>query len=259
MLAFGGFSPSRWKNHTALAFCIILMTVGAWGALWFLDGPSHGFSHQDHHHPGGNIGHASLAPLLFVGGWVLMTLAMMLPTSLPVLFVFSSITRQRKNQPFLLALVVTGYLLVWTLFGGVVYLGTIGLQSIATANSWLVNYAWVSSPVLLLVAGLFQFTPLKYQCLEKCRSPLSFVMGHWQGRRERLLALRLGVDHGVFCVGCCWALMLLMFVVGIGSLLWMMTLAVVMGIEKNASWGRRLSTPLGIVLLLAAVTLLVLA
>lgn len=188
-----------------------------------------------------------------------MTLAMMLPTSLPVLFVFSSITRQRSNQALLLVLVITGYLLVWTLFGGIVYFSTLVLQSLATANSWLVNYSWVSAPVLLLVAGVFQFTPLKYQCLEKCRSPLSFVMGHWTGRRDRLQALRLGVDHGVFCVGCCWALMLLMFVVGIGSLMWMMILAAVMGIEKNASWGRRLSAPLGIVLLLTAVTLLVLA
>ena len=84
-------------------------------------------------------------------------------------------------------------------------------------------------------------------------------MGHWQGRRERLQALRLGINHGVFCVGCCWALMLLMFVVGIGSLMWMMILAVVMGVEKNASWGRRLSAPLGIALLLSAVTLLILA
>lgn len=258
-MTVSGLSPSRGKNHTALAFCIILMTVVAWGALWFLDGPSHGFSHQHHHHPVHSTGQGSLALLLFVGGWVLMTLAMMLPTSLPVLFVFSSITRQRSNQALLLALVITGYLLVWTLFGGIVYFSTFVLQSLATANSWLVNYSWVSAPVLLLVAGVFQFTPLKYQCLEKCRSPLSFVMGHWTGRRDRLQALRLGVDHGVFCVGCCWALMLLMFVVGIGSLMWMMILAVVMGIEKNASWGRRLSAPLGIVLLLTAVTLLVLA
>lgn len=258
-MTVSGLSPSRGKNHTALAFCIILMTVVAWGALWFLDGPSHGFSHQHHHHAVHSTGQGSLAPLLFVGGWVLMTLAMMLPTSLPVLFVFSSVTRQRSNQALLLTLVITGYLLVWTLFGGIVYFSTFVLQSLATANSWLVNYSWVSAPVLLLVAGVFQFTPLKYQCLDKCRSPLSFVMGHWTGRRDRLQALRLGVDHGVFCVGCCWALMLLMFVVGIGSLIWMMILAVVMGIEKNASWGRRLSAPLGIVLLLTAVTLLVLA
>ncbi len=255
MSTLGGLSPPRWNNHTALALCIILMTAGAWGALWLLDGPSQGFSHQHHHH----AGPATLAPLLFIGGWVLMTLAMMLPASLPVLFVFSSITRQRSNHALLLALVIIGYLVVWTLFGGVVYFSTLVLQSLAAGSSWLVNYSWVSAPLLLLVAGAFQFTSLKYRCLDKCRSPLSFVMGHWQGRRDRLQALRLGVNHGVFCVGCCWALMLLMFIVGIGSLMWMMILAVVMGVEKNASWGRRLSAPLGVVLLLAAVTLLVLA
>src|SRR5215475_13860436 len=137
MSAFGGLSPPRAKQHTALALCIILMTAGAWGALWFLDGPSHGFSHQHHHHAVADTGQPGLAPLLFVGGWVLMTLAMMLPTSLPVLFVFSSITRQRSNHALLLALVVTGYLLVWTVFGGIVYFGTFVLQSLATTNSWL--------------------------------------------------------------------------------------------------------------------------
>jgi predicted metal-binding membrane protein len=259
MPTFGSLSPSRSNRHTALALCIILMTAGAWCALWFLDGPSQGFSHHHHHHAVTNVGPAVLAPLLFVGGWALMSVAMMLPTSLPVLLVFSAIARQRSDRVLLLVLVITGYLLVWTLFGGVVYFGNLALQSFAGANTWLVDHSWASAPILLLIAGAFQFTPLKYRCLDKCRSPLSFVLGHWQGRHERLQAFRLGVDHGIFCVGCCWALMLLMFVVGIGSLLWMMILAVVMGIEKNASWGRRLSAPLGIVLLLTAVALLVLA
>lgn len=234
------------------------MTAGAWCALWFLDGSSQGFSHQQHHHAGANAGTA-FAPWLFVAGWLLMSTAMMLPTSLPVLLVFSTFIRQRPRRVLLLALVITGYLLVWTLFGGIVYLGNLVLQSFASANSWLISHSWTTAPLLLLIAGGFQFTPLKYRCLDKCRSPFSFVMSHWRGRNERVQAFRLGAAHGIFCVGCCWALMLLMFIVGTGSLLWMMVLAVVMGVEKNVPWGRRLSAPLGIVLLLAAVTLLVLA
>ena len=74
------------------------------------------------------------------------------------------------------------------------------------------------------MAGVYQFTPLKYHCLDKCRAPLGFIMGHWRGRRERLQALRLGLHHGLFCVGCCWSLMLLMFAVGVGSLGWMLAL-----------------------------------
>lgn len=253
----GSLSPSHSNHHTLLALCIVVLTAGAWGALWMLDSPSQGFSHHHHHHVS-SAASSEFAPLLFIGGWTLMTIAMMLPTSLPVLMVFSSIIRQRRNRTLLISLVVLGYLFVWTFFGGVVYLGILGLQSLAASSSWLVHYSWASAPALLIVAGAFQFAPLKYRCLDKCRSPFSFVMSHWGGKRERLQALRLGVDHGIFCVGCCWALMLLMFIVGIGSLLWMMILAVVMGVEKNVSWGRRLSAPLGVVLLLAAVTLLVL-
>jgi predicted metal-binding membrane protein len=103
--------------------------------------------------------------------------------------------------------------------------------------------------VTLLVAGAYQFSPLKYHCLEKCRSPLSFALEHWRGRRERLHALWLGVHHGLFCIGCCWSLMLLMFAVGVGNLGWMLALSAVMAAEKNLPWGRRLSAPLGVALL----------
>src|SRR5205085_364555 len=93
------------------------------------------------------------------------------------------------------------------------------------------------------------FSSLKYRCLDKCQTPLSFVITHWRGRAPRWQAFRLGAAHGLFCVGCCWALMLLMFAFGMGSLGWMLLLAAVMAIEKNLPWGRRLSAPLGIALL----------
>jgi predicted metal-binding membrane protein len=107
----------------------------------------------------------------------------------------------------------------------------------------------------VLLAGVYQFTPLKYKCLDKCRSPLSFVMEHWHGKRGEQEAFGLGVHHGLFCVGCCWSLMLLMFAVGVGNLAWMLALASVMAVEKNVSWGRRLSVPLGVVLIASAVAL----
>jgi len=123
------------------------------------------------------------------------------------------------------------------------------LQSVVNSIPFLKNNTWVAIPSLLILAGFFQFTSLKYRCLDKCRSPFSFVIEHWQGRQYKWQALRLGIDNGVFCVGCCWALMLLMFIVGFGSVGWMFILAVIMAIEKNVSWGRRISTPLGIILL----------
>jgi predicted metal-binding membrane protein len=106
--------------------------------------------------------------------------------------------------------------------------------------------------MILTIAGLYQFSSLKYACLDKCRSPLSFLMSRWRGGNESAQALRIGVEHGLFCVGCCWSLMLLMFLVGTGSLAWMLLLGAVMALEKNSSWGRRLSAPIGMLLFIAA-------
>jgi predicted metal-binding membrane protein len=155
-------------------------------------------------------------------------------------------------------LVIIGYLAIWALFGTIVYYGYLGLQWLLSSISWLTNHKWIGVPSLLIVAGAFQFTSLKYRCLDKCRSPFSFVIEHWHGRQHLWQAFRLGIDHGIFCVGCCWALMLLMFVVGIGSLGWMFILAVLMAVEKNVSWGRRISIPLGVVLIGLGMVLLAL-
>ena len=111
------------------------------------------------------------------------------------------------------------------------------------------RHGWVLGAVTIAVAGAFQFSSLKYRCLEKCRTPLSFVIERWRGQAQGRQAFVLGAHHGLFCVGCCWALMLLMFAVGTGSLGWMLLLAAVMAIEKNVRWGRRLSAPLGVALL----------
>src|SRR5262249_52425359 len=156
------------------------------------------------------------------------------------------------------ALVVAGYLVTWALFGALVCLGYYLWQGFLASSSWLAQRIPAGAPLLLLLAGAFQFSSLKYRCLEKCRSPFSQVVEHWQGRRERWHAFRLGVDHGIFCVGCCWALMLLMFAVSAGSLFWMLILSLLMAIEKNVRWGRRMSAPVGVALLVWGAVLLVL-
>jgi len=113
------------------------------------------------------------------------------------------------------------------------------------------------APAVLAVAGAFQFSRLKYVCLDACRSPLAFIMSYWHGPRPYREALAFA--HGVYCVGCCWALMLLMFVVGTANLVWMLGLALLMAVEKNHAWGRRLAEPLGVVLLAAACVLSIVA
>ena len=190
-----------------------------------------------------------LAATLYVAGWILMTVAMMLPTTLPLLEIFRRLTARRDDRFQLLALLIAGYLAVWTVFGFAAHGADWMLHEIVERSPWLEAHAWIIGMGTLLLAGAFQFSRLKYRCLDKCRAPLSFVMERWRGRRDRHNAFLLGVNHGIFCVGCCWALMLLMFGVGVGNLGWMLALGVVMAGEKNLPWGRKLSAPLGVALL----------
>ena len=220
----------------------------AWVALWGWGGSPYGrFLAHDDLHAATEGGPAFLLP--FVTGWVVMVVAMMLPTSLPLIAIFQAVTRRRADGPLLVGFLLAGYLGVWTLFGLAVHLADLRLHELAHHSPWLTAHAWAIAAGTLLVAGAYQFTPLKYRCLDKCRSPMTFVMEHWRGRRERLEALRLGLRHGLFCLGCCWSLMLLMFAVGVGSLGWMLVLGAVMAAEKNLPWGRRLSAPSGALLI----------
>ena len=136
---------------------------------------------------------------------------------------------RRAERAQLLSLLLLGYLGVWTVFGLVVHAGDAALHSLVASQPWLAEHAALIGTATLLLAGVYQFTPLKYQCLERCRSPLAFVAARWRGRQPAHEAFQLGVAHGLFCVGCCWSLMLLMFAVGVGSLGWMFALAIVIG------------------------------
>ncbi len=131
------------------------------------------------------------------------------------------------------------------------------LHELVELSPWLTFNGWALGAAVLAIAALYQFSPLKYRCLDKCRTPFSFAMARWRGTRHRKHAFLLGIDHGLFCVGCCWALMLLMFVVGAGSVGWMLLLGAVMAAEKNLTWGRRLSLPLGIGLLIWSAAIVV--
>ena len=187
--------------------------------------------------------------VFFVGSWTLMISAMMLPTTLPLIALFRTITGDRSNKLTLVGLLATGYLAVWIGFGVLVQIADLGVHEGAEQIRWLNSNDWVIGAGTLILAGAYQFTPLKYHCLDKCRSPFGFIAGRWSGGNETVQSFRLGVDHGIFCVGCCWTLMLLMFGVGAGNLGWMLVLGSVMAIEKNMPWGRKLSAPLGLVLI----------
>ena len=224
----------------------------AWLMLWVLGySPYGGYIHNHSHagHTTGDLDKPLALAFLFVIGWLMMTVAMMLPTSVPLLTLFYSMTRKRSNRVLLVSLVVTGYLVVWLLFGILAYAGIQGLHQAAEYIHFLQSDIWLLGAATFILAGLYQFSSLKYRCLDKCRSPLSFIAEHWRGRSEASEAFRLGAHHGVFCVGCCWALMLLMFPMGAGNIGWMLVLGIFMAVEKNISWGRHIGKPLGIILL----------
>lgn len=217
----------------------------AWLALWVWDRSP--YSRYLGHQELGDIGTGGLVlPIaLYLIGWTLMTVAMMLPTTLPLLDIFRRLTLRRPERSQLTALVIAGYLGVWLGFGVAAHTFDWVLHQIVERSRWLEANAWVIGAGTLLLAGSFQFSSLKYRCLDKCRAPLSFVTQYWHGRHDRRNALLLGVHHGIFCVGCCWALMLLMFGVGVGNVAWMLALGAVMAVEKNMPWGRKLSAPVG--------------
>jgi predicted metal-binding membrane protein len=238
------WAPANRRYFLPLMGALIAL---AWLALWTW-GQSPYARFLSHHHLDELRAGGSLV-LVFIAGWTLMIFAMMLPTSLPLVATFHTLTGRRMDQGQLVALLLVGYLCIWILFGVMVYTGDWILHHAVEHSIWLQANAWALGAMTVTLAGLYQFTPLKYHCLDKCRSPLSFIMEHWRGRHDKAQAFRLGVRHGLFCLGCCWSLMLLMFVVGIGNLACMLALATVMAIEKNMPWGRWLSAPLGIFLI----------
>jgi predicted metal-binding membrane protein len=199
--------------------------------------------------PAGNV---LLPLLLYTAGWVLMSAAMMLPTTLPLLQYFRALVAGRSNRGTLLALLIGGYLLLWMAFGVAAHALDQAVHIAARQIPWLIAHGWIVGAIVLAGAGAFQFSRLKYHCLDRCRAPFGFIVQHWHGKTPRRDAFRLGLHHGLFCVGCCWALMLLMFIVGTGNVGWMLALGAVMAVEKTAPWGKRISQPLGVGLMVWA-------
>ena len=235
---------------------IVSLVLVAWGvlAIW---GASPFAGLLDH----GQIGRWKL-PLLttwfiFILGWTLMTVAMMLPGSMPLIHLFQKMVQRWEKGRQFVVLMMLGYLVVWALFGWLAYLGDSLLHEVARRSLFLILNEWVIAAALLLIAGIYQFTPLKEMCLTECRSPYTFLNTHWRGQSPRWEAFQLGLAHGRFCLGCCWTLMLLMFAFGSVNLGWMLLLGIVMAAEKSGRWGRFLTRPIGLGLIAGAIFYLI--
>jgi len=179
--------------------------------------------------------------------WAVMMAAMMLPSAAPMLLLFLSVQRKRRAQGGVMtptSLVALGYLLVWLAWS----LLAAGLQGMLQALLLLSTHLATNSAFLgasfFLLAGVYQFTPLKDTCLVQCQSPLGFFLTRW--REGGWGALRMGLQHGAYCLGCCWALMGLLFVGGVMNLLWVAALAGFILIEKAVARGPWLSRLVGV-------------
>jgi predicted metal-binding membrane protein len=184
-----------------------------------------------------------------------MIAAMMLPTTLPLVTLFRRLVGRRSDRLALTTLLTSGYVGVWLGFGVAAYAGDQVLHELVDRVGWIAARPWLIGSGLLIVAGLYQFSSLKDRCLTACRQPPSLVTHYWTGAGRRSQAWRIGTVHGLSCVGCCWPLMLLMFAAGAANLGLMLALAAVMATEKNVSWGQRLMAPIGVVLVLAGISL----
>lgn len=178
--------------------------------------------------------------------WAVMMFAMMTPSATPMVLMYGKINRQRQGQPTPVlgtAIFFLGYLLVWTAFSAAATLAQGGLHAATLLSPMMETTSPILGGIILIAAGVFQFTPLKYTCLKQCRTPLGFFMAEW--REGKSGALAMGARHGVFCVGCCWLIMALLFVAGVMNLMWIAVIAAYVLVEKLLPGGHRVSWAIG--------------
>jgi predicted metal-binding membrane protein len=187
--------------------------------------------------------------------WAVMMIAMMLPSAAPMVETYVRIVRPHTASPWpRTALFVSGYIIVWIAFSAIATAGQYLLQRAGIVTNALTTVPTISA-LLLILAGLYQVTPLKAICLTGCRSPLSFFMTSWRDGASG--AVRMGLRHGLFCLGCCWMLMLLLFVFGVMNLLWVAALSAFVIIEKLLPAGQLVARGTGAAMIAAGLLLLV--
>ena len=237
-----GLRPAFAAARARLGLVTLLLALAA-AAWWWSVGRMRDMDHG----PGTQLGTLGW----FLGVWVVMMAAMMLPSVSPTVALYSRITRSRA--PFAPLVFTSGYLLTWTAAGLVAYgISAVGHQLLAHEISWNSAGRWLASGVVA-AAALYQLTPLKDVCLRTCRSPLASIVGSWRGGLRG--ALQMGARHGAWCVGCCWALMATLFALGVMNLALMGFTAALIAAEKTLPRRRGVTNGIAALLLLLAVLL----
>jgi predicted metal-binding membrane protein len=221
-----GLSPLGWGQLALICVLLVLAAIG-----WAVTGDR--MSGMDAG-PGTDPGSVGF----YIGVWVVMMAAMMFPSIAPMVLAYRRVHSRRRelgrDRPGATALFVGGYLISWTAFGLAAYALVATMRSLSIdALSWNEGGRYVAGAVVV-AAAVYQLTPAKDACLTKCRSPLDFVLGYW--RPDYSGALRMGIEHGAWCVGCCWALMAALFALGVMSVGWMAFVAALIALEKLLPW-----------------------
>ena len=239
----GGLGPALSAVPTRLGLVALLYALAALG-WWWTAGQMAGMDNG----PWSSLGSFGW----FLGVWIVMMAAMMFPSVAPTIALYSIMTKQRSpRRPLEFA---AGYLVTWAGAGVVAFVLGAGLTTLfGGLFAWERGGHWAAGGTLVL-AAVYELTPLKDICLAKCRSPLGFLLGEW--REGWSGALRMGAKNGAWCVGCCWALMASLFALGVMSIWWMAVVAGLIAVEKTVPWGRAASWGTAAVLLALGILLL---
>jgi predicted metal-binding membrane protein len=258
----------KWQRATAglgrarlsLLVALITLTVGAWALTPYqaleMSGPM-----EIAVRGGDGMGGMAMAGMpaggwsfaeatTFVALWTVMMAAMMLPAAAPMILIFASAQTRRTSVATVPTWIfIAGYLLIWAFVGVLVYAAVQIGSDVATRLAPLERARWapLALGATLVTAGLYQFTPIKRVCLTRCRSPFAFVTLYW--RDGRLGALWMGLRHGAYCLGCCWALFAVLVAAGLMSLAWMLLLTVLVFVEKVLPHGQRAASLIGVALI----------
>jgi predicted metal-binding membrane protein len=249
------------KERLIVGGCLTVMTLIAW---WYLFHTRAAMSNMNM--PGMDMSGmimpesqqwGTMGVLLLFVMWAVMMVAMMVPSAAPMVLAFLDVNQRRQaagRQFVPVGIFLAGYLAIWTAYSAVATLAQWGLHKAALLSPAMAATSPVLNGGLLIVAGIFQWTPLKHMCLKGCRSPLSFLMSEW--RDGKAGAFLMGLRHGSYCAGCCWVLMALLFVAGVMNLLWVALIALFVLAEKSLPRGDLLGNVAGVALVAAGVGLI---
>ena len=186
--------------------------------------------------------------------WAIMMIGMMLPSVTPTVLIYAAVSRKAKSQgnsATSTGTFVLGYIVMWLLFSLAATLAQWGLDQAALLSPMMKSNSNYLAACLLVIAGIYQYSPLKQQCLHHCRNPMLYISSHWQP--GNIGALKMGISHGIYCLGCCWVLMLLLFVGGVMNLLWIAALTIFVLLEKVLPFGDIAGRALGVGMIISGI------